>query len=91
MAKRQKEGRRLKSLSPFTTIIPYIMVERSDSQNHIHDSLEIAKVEEMIKEMRQEGYDSIGVLHFIIASYVRMISQRPQVNRYIKRCHVRDK
>ncbi len=84
MAKRQKEGRRLKSLSPFTTIIPYIMVERSDSQNHIHDSLEIAKVEEMIKEMRQEGYDSIGVLHFIIASYVRMVSQRPQVNRYIR-------
>ena len=84
MARREKEGRRLKSLSPFTTIIPYIMVERNDSQNHIQDSLEIAKVEEMVKELRAEGYDSIGVLHFIIASYVRTVSQRPQINRYIR-------
>jgi hypothetical protein len=84
MAKRQKEGRRIKSLSPLTSLIPYIMVERNDSQNHIHDSFEITKIEEMIREMRQEGYDSIGVLHFIIGSYVRMVSQRPQVNRFIR-------
>lgn len=84
MAKRQKEGRRIKSLSPIATLVPYIMVERSESMNHIQDSLEIARVEEMIRELRQEGYDSIGVLHFIIASYVRTISQRPQINRYIR-------
>lgn len=84
MAKRQKEGRRLKSLSPITALIPYIMVERNDSQNHIRESLDIERVEEMIREMRAEGYDSIGVLHFIIASYVRMVSQRPQVNRFIR-------
>lgn len=84
MAKRQKEGRRIKSLSPIATLTPYIMVERSESMNHIQDSLEIARVEEMIRELRQEGYDSIGVLHFIIASYVRTVSQRPHINRFIR-------
>ena len=83
MAKREKEGRRLK-LNPFDAIIPYIMVERSDAQNHIEISFETANAESMIRELRQEGYDSIGMLHIIIASYIRAVSQRPSVNRFIR-------
>ena len=83
MAKRQKEGRRL-HLSPYSAIIPYIMVERSDAQNHIEISFETANAEAMIRELRQEGYDSIGMLHVILASYVRAVSQRPAVNRFIR-------
>ena len=83
MAKRQKEGRRL-HLSPYSAIIPYIMVERSEAQNHIEISFETANAEAMIRELRQEGYDSIGMLHVILASYVRAVSQRPAVNRFIR-------
>lgn len=83
MATRQKEGRRLK-VDPFSAIIPYIMVQRNDAQNHIEISFETANAEAMIRELRQEGYDSIGMLHIIIAAYVRTVSQRPAVNRYIR-------
>ena len=62
MAKRVKEGRRLR-LDPFSAIIPYIMVQRNDAQNHIEISFETANAEAMIRELRQEGYDSIGMLH----------------------------
>ena len=79
-----KEGRRVKSLDPFTTIVPYIMVERSDSQNTINECFDVKGVEALIRRLRHDGYDSIGVLHIIIAAYVRTISQRPAINRYIR-------
>ena len=84
MAKRQKEGFRVKDVTPFGTFIPYIMVERSDSQNTITDFFEIAPAEKLIKEMREEGLDSFGVMHVILAAYVRMVSQRPRTNRFIR-------
>ena len=52
MAKRQKEGFRVKDVTPFGTFMPYIMVERSDSQNTITDSFDVASTEKFIKEMR---------------------------------------
>lgn len=84
MAKRIREGHRVKNINPFDTFVPFVMVERNDSQNTINESFEIAPVEEFIKEMRSEGLDGFGVLHVILASYVRMVSQRPRTNRYIR-------
>ncbi len=84
MIEEMKEGRRIKSLDPFTTIIPYIMVERSDSQNTITDCFDVSGAEALIRKLRAEGYDSIGILHIVLAAYVRAISQRPGVNRYIR-------
>lgn len=84
MSKRIKEGYRVKNINPFDSFIPFIMVERSDSQNTVSDYFEVAPTEEFIKEMRAEGLEGFGVLHVILASYVRMVSQRPRVNRYIR-------
>ncbi len=82
--KRVKEGRRIKTLTPYNIIIPYIMVHRHDSQNSIRISVEVAGAENLVKKLRSEGYDSIGILHVIIAAYIRTISQRPGVNRFIR-------
>ena len=79
-----KEGRRIRTLNPFNTIIPYIMVERSDSQNTINDSFDVSGAEQLVRRLRSEGYDSIGILHIVITAYVRALSQRPGVNRFIR-------
>lgn len=84
MSKIIKEGYIVKNINPFDSFIPFIMVDRSDSQNTVSDYFEIAPTEEFIKEMRAEGLEGFGVLHVILASYVRMVSQRPRVNRYIR-------
>ena len=76
MAKRMKEGFRVKDIDAFSSFIPYVMVERSDSQNTINESFDVAPTEKFIREMRAEGLDSFGVLHVILGSYVRMVSQR---------------
>ncbi len=84
MSKRIKEGHRVKNINPFDTFIPFVMVDRNDSQNTINESFEIAPTEEFIRQMRAEGLDGFGVLHVILAAYVRMVSQRPKVNRYVR-------
>lgn len=84
MSKRMREGHRIKNVNPFDTFIPYVMVERNDSQNTVNDFFEIAPAENFIKEMRDEGLEGFGVLHVILAAYVRMVSQRPRTNRYIR-------
>ena len=66
------------------SIIPYIMVNRDECQNHIEFSFDCGKAESLVRELRKDGYDSIGILHIIIAAYVRTISQRPRVNRFIR-------
>ncbi len=83
-----KEGHRIRNLYPFDTFIPFVMVERSDSQNTVNDFFDIAPTERFIKEMRAEGLEGFGVLHVILASYVRMVSQRPKTNRYIRGQHI---
>ncbi len=79
-----REGHKIKSLNPFDTFVPIVMVERSDSQNTIIDSFEVEPIEAFIRQMRDEGLEGFGVLHVILAAYVRMVSQRPKVNRYIR-------
>ena len=65
-------------------IIPYIMVHRHDSQNSIKTFVEVAGAESLVRKLRADGYDSIGILHVMIAAYIRALSQRPGVNRFIR-------
>lgn len=77
------DGRLLRSLSPMHRVEPFIMVERNDATNHIKGKVEISEVEKYIKKKREQGYKGFGLMHFVIASYVRTISQRPAVNRIV--------
>ena len=77
------DGRRLRSLDPITNVIPFIMKARNDSQNLLKDYVDIENINNFVHKMRREGYDDFGAMHVFIAAYVRMVSQRPAVNRFI--------
>lgn len=79
----RSDGRLLKKLSPMHRIEPYIMVHRNDSTNLIFDKVEVTKLEEYIRLKRKQGYKGFGMLHVMMAAYVRVVSQRPAVNRFI--------
>ncbi len=82
--KKEKECRRVKSISPMSYVIPYIMVDRTGSQNFIQDSVEIEKLEKYMKEKQQGGMTNISMMHIMIAAYIRLVSQRPALNRFIR-------
>lgn len=83
-AKKVKEFRRVKTVPPMQVVIPYIMVDRVGSQNFITDTVEIEKLEKYMKEKQAEGMTNISMMHIMIAAYVRLVSQRPQLNRFIR-------
>ena len=82
--KKEKEFRRVKSLSPMSVVIPFVMVNRTGSQNFIQDSVDIEKLEKYMKEKQQEGMSNISMMHIMIAAYIRLVSQRPALNRFIR-------
>lgn len=79
----RKDGRKLRSLAPYDTMIPYIMVTRNDSQNLISDSFETSAADRYVHKKRAEGYEGFGITHVLLAAYIRLISQRPRINRFI--------
>ena len=79
----RKEGRLLRSLDPYTKFMPYIMPTRNDGCNQYEESFEITQVDRRLRALRREGYKGIGMLHFIIATYVRCVSMLPGVNRFV--------
>ena len=83
-AKKVKEFRRVKTVPPMQVVIPYIMVDRVGSQNFITDTVDIEKLEKYMKEKQAEGMTNISMMHVMIAAYVRLVSQRPQLNRFIR-------
>lgn len=79
----RKEGRKLRSIDPIIRIMPYIMPRRSDSQNFFTEKLEIAEAEKFCREQIRAGRKNFTLLHVIIAAYVRVVSQRPAINRFV--------
>ena len=76
--------RRVKSLPPMTMMVPFIMVNRVGAQNLITDHIRVEKIEQYIKEKQAQGMKNLTLMHVLIAAYVRMCSQRPAVNRFIR-------
>ena len=79
----RKEGYRIRTLDPFYNFIPFIMVRRSDAWTLFEEAVEITEIDRWLREKRREGYKGLGYLHLFIASYVRVVSQRPMINRFI--------
>jgi len=79
----RKEGRRIKTLPAMSHLMPYIMDIRSDAQNHFEDVIDISNVERYLDGKKKEGYTDMTLLHVILAAYVRIIAERPGINRFI--------
>jgi len=78
----RKDGYRLRKADPFFRIIPHIMKERSDAQVFFEDRIYLEETHKFIRSLRKEGY-SVGFLHVVIAVMVRVISQKPKINRFV--------
>lgn len=79
----RKEGRKLRTIDPTFKLMPYIMKRRSDSQNFFTEKLDITEAEKFCREQIRAGRKNFSILHVIIASYIRVVSQRPAINRFV--------
>ena len=81
----RKDGRKIRSLAPMNYLSPYLMPTRTGAANQIADSLDMETIDKYIKEKQNAGLKGFGMLHIFVAAYVRTVSQRPGINRFISR------
>ncbi|MBE6635078.1 MAG: hypothetical protein E7617_02590 [Ruminococcaceae bacterium] len=79
----RKEGRRIRTLPAMTQFTPFIMKTRNDCQNQFEDVIDITNVEKYLDIKHSEGFSDMTVLHVILAAYVRVVSERPGINRFV--------
>ena len=77
------DGRRLRSLNGFYNFIPFIMPTRNDALNYYEQSFEITNADRWFRKQRVNGYKGIGMLHLLIAAYVRACAYLPGLNRFV--------
>ncbi len=89
----RSDGRRIRTLPPISQVTPYIMKTRIGASNYLHTHFEISQMESFVHQMRQDGYKGLGLMHILLAAYIRTVSQYPALNRFIAGQHVytRDK
>ncbi len=79
----RRDARRVRSLPPMQYVGVCIMHKRNDAQNLFASSVDYANIDAYIKEKREQGLTGFGFMHMIVAAYVRTVSQKPALNRYI--------
>lgn len=86
------DGRRLRSLNGFYNFIPFIMPKRNDALNYYEESFEITNADRWFRKQRVAGYKGMGMLHLLIAAYVRACAYLPGLNRFCvgKRIYARE-
>ncbi len=79
----RKDGRLLRSIEPIAIFSLYIMNTRNDANNSIADSIELSAIQKYVHKKRQEGFEGFNIMYVLVAAYVRVVSQKPGINRFI--------
>ena len=77
----RSDGKELKNLSPIFKIMPSVMKERCDAQVYFNQDINITPMENYIAKKAEEGI-KLSILDIVFAAVVRIIAERPQLNRF---------
>lgn len=81
--KDRKDGRYLRSIPPMNKLMPFIMKDRNDAQNTFAEAFDVTRTDVFCKDMIAKGFENFSFLHIMLAAYVRTVSQKPAINRFI--------
>lgn len=79
----RRDARKVRTLPPMQYVAVSVMHKRNDAQNLFTSSVDYATVEDYIRQKRENGMPGFGFMHLLIAAYVRVVSSKPAINRYI--------
>ena len=87
----RSDGHLVRDIDPIVALTPYIMPMRCDAQVMSDYKVDFEKLARYIVAKGQEGY-KITFMEIVIAAYVRVVSQIPEVNRFVsnKRLYARN-
>ncbi len=77
----RSDGRKIKNIPPFFKVIPSVMPTRNDSQVYFKQDIVLNGMDEYIAKKAEEGI-KISYMDIIYATVVRIIAERPALNRF---------
>ncbi len=78
------DGKRVKGLNPFQKILPYIMTTRNSSAIYFMEDIDIEPALHLIRQLNNAaGEKKYTLFHVIIAAIVRVLEEKPHLNRFI--------
>lgn len=79
---KRPDGRAIRNVDPIQKIMPYIMKERNDAMTMYEETFPCEPMDAYIREKAAEGI-KMNYMHVLIAATVRLIAQRPRLNRFV--------
>jgi len=79
---KRQDGRKLKTIGPFEKMYPYLLPQRSEAQVFAKQIICTDPIDAYIRTKREQNI-RISYLHVFIATYLRVIAERPQLNRFV--------
>jgi hypothetical protein len=76
------DGWRLRNVDPMFSVAPFILKSRVDSQVLFEIKMPIDKIETFIRNHKEDIPD-LSIMHVVMASLIRLMSQRPNLNRFV--------
>lgn len=78
----RKDGRRVKGVNPMYSVVPYIMCEKNDSLNYTNVYVPYKPIHDYMNRKRKSGV-TLSHLSLFLAAYVRVLSEMPELNRFV--------
>lgn len=78
---KRSDGKEVKNAPAFFRIVPCIMKERNDAQVFFNEDIVITAIDEYIARKAEEGI-KISLMDVIFAAIVKIIGERPILNRF---------
>jgi len=78
----RSDGKKIKNIDPFMKIVPHIMFHRYDAMVMKTEKIDCSTLDAYILDKRKEGI-KVDYMDIIIASFVRVYSLRPKLNRFV--------
>lgn len=76
------DGWRVRNVDVVFSVIPYFLRTRMDAQNFFEESIQVDNIEAFIKEHKVD-IPNLSIMHVVMAALIRLISQRPYLNRFV--------
>ena len=81
----RSDGKRIKYEDVMVKMTPHFMKTRNDANNQIMHPVRVEDMDAWIREKSEKEGIVFNYLHCVIATIVRLLAQRPRLNRFVVR------
>ena len=79
----RSDGKKIKNIDPFMKLVPHIMFQRNDAMVMQLQEIDCENMDKYILDKRKTEGLRLTYMDIVMASFVRVVSLRPKLNRFI--------